>query len=364
MDREIAYVALNLLPGIGPVKVRQLLERFGTAPAILEAKSAQLSEVLRQDLANTVRNWRDEIDLDAEIGKIEAKGLNIIDWEHDLYPAQLREIHAPPVVLYVWGNLTPADQHALAVVGTRRMTHYGRESTKKITFQLAHAGYTIVSGLAAGIDTIAHESALAANGRTIAVLGSGFARLYPPENQKLAQKIAENGAVISQFPFDITTDPRLFPIRNQTVSGMSYGVIVIEGNIKSGSMITAKAAVEHNRVVFALPGPIDRQTSGGPNSLIQDGAKLITCPADVVQDLPLVMPVNATEPEPTDLNEENLSPEDLKVYQALSDAPATIDHLAAATGLASPRLSATLLRLEMQGFARQLPGMAFVKVEK
>lgn len=362
MDREIAYVALNLLPGIGPVKIRKLLERFGTAPAILEAKSEQLRDVVSQNLANVIRNWREEIDLDAEIGKIEAKGLKIIDWEHELYPEQLKEIHAPPVALYVWGDLTPADQHALAVVGTRRMTHYGRESAKQITFQLAHAGYTIVSGLAAGIDTIAHEAALAANGRTIAVLGSGFAKIYPPENQKLAAKVAESGAVVSQFPFDITTDPRLFPIRNQTVSGMSHGVIVIEGNKKSGSMITAKAAVEQNRLVFALPGPIDRQTSGGPNSLIQDGAKLITSASDVVQDLPLSMPVTASEPEPTELNVENLPPEDFAVYTALSDRPTGIDEIAAHSELPPHRVSTALLRLEMKGLARQMPGMLFEKV--
>ncbi|MEM1296927.1 MAG: DNA-processing protein DprA, partial [Verrucomicrobiota bacterium] len=198
--------------------------------------------------------------------------------------------------------------------------------------------------------------------RTIAVLGSGFTKLYPPENKNLAEKIAENGAVVSQFPFDITSDPRLFPIRNQTVSGMSYGVIVIEGNLRSGSMITAKAAVEQNRLVFGLPGPIDRQTSGGPNSLIQDGAKLITNAADVVQELPLVMPVAATEPEPTELNVENLAPEDLAVYSALSDRPTGIDEISAQANLPPHRVSTTLVRLEMQGLARQLPGMLFEKV--
>ncbi len=361
MDREIAYVALNLLPGIGPVKVRGLLERFGTAPAILEAKSAQLREVLPENLASTVFNWREEIDLDGEIGRIEAAGLKLIDCEHELYPAKLREIHAPPLVFCVKGNLAPEDEHALAMVGTRRMTHYGRESAKQIAFQLAHAGYTIVSGLAAGIDTAAHEAALAANGRTIAVLGSGFARIYPSENQALAEKIAENGAVISQFPFAINSDPRLFPIRNQTVSGMSYGVIVIEGNVRSGSMITAKAATEQNRLVFAVPGQIDRPTSAGPNALIQDGAKLVTKAEDVVQELPLVMPIDAPQPKPTELNVENLAPDDLAIYQALSDRATSIDDLAAEAKLPPHRVSTSLLRLEMQGFARQLPGMLFEK---
>jgi DNA processing protein len=261
-------------------------------------------------------------------------------------------------VLYVWGELRPGDEQALAVVGTRRMSRYGRETTKQFSYQLARRGITVVSGLAYGIDTTAHEAALAAGGRTIAVLGSGLGHLYPVENEALARKIAESGAVISQFPIETKPDPRLFPARNHIVSGSSQGVLVVEGNRKSGSMLTAQAAVTQNRNVFAIPGPIDRPGSAGPNSLIQDGAKLVSCVEDILEEC--AFPLEEIGPPP-DLEalHADLNQLEARLVCLLRDGPLSIEDVVGKTGLPSSEVSSTLLRLEMRRMIRRLPGMVF-----
>lgn len=358
MDRETAYVVLNLLPGIGPARVRTLLDRFGSAPAILSTSLSNLSETIGSKLGGAIYKWREEVDLDAELGKIEGAGVKLITWECASYPQLLLQTSGPPILLYVRGELTARDDHALAIVGTRQISHYGRECTQQFGFQLAHAGYTIVSGLARGVDTAAHEAALAANGRTIAVLGSGLAKLSPPENAPLADRIAQNGAVISQFPMDYNADRQSFPIRNRVVSGMCYGVLVIEGTQNSGSMITANQANEQGRLVFAVPGQIDRPNAAGPNRLIQDGAKLVTRAADILEELgDSFLPA----PEPT-RPAVQLEGNERLVYDALSDEPSSIEVLVTKTGLSSAQVSATLMKLEMSRFARQLPGSLFEKL--
>ena len=362
MDREVAYVVLNMLKGVGPVAIRRLLERFDSAPAILEAKMPDLTVTVGEKLAATIYQWREKIDLDTELGKVEAMGIELISWESENYPPHLQHVSDPPCLLYARGKLEERDRHSIAVVGTRRMSHYGRESTKQLAYQLARAGYTIVSGLARGIDTIAHEGALAAGGRTIAVLGSGLAQLTPPENAKLAERILENGAVLSQFPIDYNADRQSFPIRNRVVSGMSQGVLIVEGSRQSGSMITAGLALEQGRHVFALPGQIDRPGSAGPNSLIQDGAKLVTRVEDILDELG-TLSLDATGPplEPT-TTKVVLEGNDAMVYDALTDHPMSIEELSEKTNLPSATLSSTLLRLEMKRLARQLPGTRFEKI--
>jgi len=358
MDRETAYVALNLMPGIGPVRVRALLDRFGSAPAILAASLGSLSETVGSKLGGALYKWRDEVDLDAELGKIEGAGVKLVTWECANYPQLLLQISGPPILLYVRGELIAQDEHALAIVGTRQMSHYGRECARQFGFQLAHAGYTIVSGLARGVDTVAHEAALAANGRTIAVLGSGLAKLSPVENAPLADLIAQSGAVISQFPMDYNADRQSFPIRNRVVSGMCYGVLVIEGSKNSGSMITADQANEQGRMVFAIPGQIDRPNAAGPNHLIQQGAKLVTRAGDILEELgEAALPA----PEPT-RPAVQLEGNERLVYDALTDAPNSIEVLVTKTGLTSAQVAATLMKLEMSRFARQLPGSLFEKL--
>lgn len=359
MDRDQAYLALHLLPGVGPVKTKALLQRFASPEAVFSAPRDELKAIAGPAVANAIRDWESLTDLEHEWLLLKQSGYTLITWSSELYPELLRQIHAPPLVLYVWGELSIRDRRALAVVGTRRMSRYGRECAKQLSFQLARAGLTIVSGLAYGIDTVAHEAALAAGGRTIAVLGSGLAHLYPPENRGLAAKIAENGAVISQFPIETKPDPRLFPARNHIVSGMCEGVLVVEGNRKSGSMLTAQAALSQNRNVYAVPGPIDRPGSAGPHSLIQDGAKLVCSAEDILAEdrfgcealeLPLFSP-------PADLSDL-----EARIVAKLDAGPQSIDELVQKTGLPSPEVSSTLLRLEMRRLVRRLPGMAFESV--
>lgn len=361
MHRDHAFLALHLLPGVGPVKARLLLERFGSPEAILSARRDQVLAAAGAAVANALRDWQSLVDLDHELDLLERRGYQLVTWGSDLYPELLRQIHAPPLVLYVWGSLSQRDRQALAVVGTRRMSRYGRECAKQFAFQLARAGVTIVSGLAYGIDTVAHEAALAAGGRTLAVLGSGLDHLYPPENLGLARKIAGNGAVISQFPIETKPDPRLFPARNHIVSGMCHGVVVVEGNRKSGSMLTAQAAVAQNRSVYAVPGPIDRPGSAGPHALIQDGAKLVCSAAEILEDVPFPG-LGEEEQLPLFSAPVEMSERESSLVSCLQGGARSIDELVQKTGLPSPEVSSTLLRLEMRRLVRRLPGMAFESV--
>lgn len=362
MDSETAYLILNMLPGIGPVKVRRLLDSLGSAPQVFATSQAELGKILSPRLAAVIARWEDHVNLDAELGRVEALGAQLITWENPKYPPHLRQISDPPILLYMRGTYEERDKHAIAVVGTRNISSYGREVTRMLSFQLARAGYTIVSGLARGVDTVAHEAAIAAKGRTIAVLGSGLSKLTPAENKVLAERILESGAVISQFPIDYNGDRQSFPIRNRIVSGMSYGVLVVEGSKTSGAMITANQALEQGRHVFAVPGPIDKPNSAGPHALIQDGAKLVSGVEDILEELGVLQfdEGNAT-PEPVEV-EVKLEGDEKQVYEALTDVPMGIEELASKTNLPSPTLSSTLLRLEMKRLVRQLPGIRFEKL--
>lgn len=358
VDREVAHVVLNLLPGIGGVAARRLIERFGSADAVFEASGPALKSCVGEEHAGSIFNWRNLVDLDAELGLIESRGAKLICCEDGRFPQLLNEIESSPHLLYVLGDLTERDRHAISVVGTRSLSNYGRECAKKLAFQLARAGYTIVSGLARGIDAVAHEAALAAGGRTIAVLGGGLNHISPVENRKLASLIAENGAVVSQFPMDKTPDRKTFPIRNHVISGFSYGVLVIEGAYRSGSLITAGIALEQNRQVFAVPGPIDRPGSAGPNALIQQGAKLVCRVEDVLEELQAALPISSRAPEPTKPIVE-LTGDEKVVHEALEQGSLSIDELITKTGLPSSNVASTLLRLEMRRLVRPLPGNRF-----
>lgn len=366
MDTTQAYIALNLLPNVGPVRVGRLLKKFGKPEAVLAARPNELLEIsgIGKDTANLIANWRENIDLEAELDKIEQRGLSVLTPADELYPPLLKQIHDPPFVLYVWGEVTPADAHGIAIVGSRRATHYGTESARKFGFQLAHAGLCVVSGLARGIDTAAHEGALASGGRTVAVIGSGLGQLYPPENMALAERIAENGAVVSEFPVDFPPEKRSFPLRNRIVAGWCRGTLVIEAPERSGALITAKQATETDRDVFAVPGQIDRPTSRGSNRLIQAGAKLVLDARDILEEMETLF----SFPEaPPSLNQPKSAPPHLsasekRVYEALGDEERHIDELAQSAGLPLPEVSATLVRLEMKRLVKQLPGKHFVKL--
>ncbi len=254
-DRN-AYLALNLIPKIGPIRVRRMLEQFGSPQRILSAGKTEIQAVqgIGPELAERITSWQRTIDLARELRRIDELELSVVTLADEGYPTLLKSIYDPPLVLYVKGELEDRDRQGLAVVGSRKTTHYGLSCAKKLSFQLAHAGVTIISGLARGIDTAAHEGALAANGRTIAVIGSGHGKLYPPENAELAERISRSGAVISEFPVDCPPDKQSFPLRNRIVSGWSFGVLVIEAAGRSGALITANQAAEQGRSVYAVLG--------------------------------------------------------------------------------------------------------------
>lgn len=365
MTRTEAYLALNLLPQVGPVRLRKLVQHFGSPERVLTAKSSEILQIEGFGVAQAenIANWESQVDLDAELKKISTRGLTLLTQEDDLYPPLLREIYDAPFLVYVWGELTKRDHHAIGIVGSRQATHYGLNATKKLSFQIAYAGYTVVSGLARGIDTTAHEAALAAKGRTVAVIGSGIGRLYPPENMALAERIAQNGAVLSEYPVDRSADKQTFPYRNRIVAGWSTGVIVVEAPLRSGSLITAQQAADQGRTVYAVPGPIDKPTSAGCNRLIQQGAKLIMEGGDVLDDLQTLFPTAPTAPKLQEtppvaaltLDEEIL-------YKAIGTDEAHINDITTASGLTTATVSSTLMRLEMKRLIRALPGRRYVRL--
>jgi DNA processing protein len=279
-----------------------------------------------------------------------------------MYPKSLREIHSPPIVLYVWGELQERDHHAIGVIGSRRTTHYGTESAKRLSYQLAYAGLTVISGLARGIDTAAHQGALAAKGRTIAIIGSGLSKLYPPENAGLAEKIRNgNGAILSEFSMEIEPDRQTFPMRNRIISGWSQGILIVEAGLNSGALITASQAIEQGRSVYAVPGHINAPSAIGSNRLIQQGAKLVMDASDILDDLQILLPeskpiASAARPLP------ELSESERSVYDAIEASETAIDAIAAKCNLPSPTVSSVLLRLELKRLVKQLPGKYFVKL--
>jgi DNA processing protein len=270
----------------------------------------------------------------------------------DEYPAMLRDIHDPPLALYVKGKLQSRDRHAVAVVGTRHPTHYGRDTAETLGHGLAASGMTVVSGLAEGIDTAAHRGALKARGRTIAVLGGAMDCLYPPSNAGLAAQIEGQGAVVTEFPFGRQPDKTTFPMRNRIVSGMSMGVVVVEAGPSSGAMITADQALEQGRSVFAVPGRIDVQASRGCHELIKAGAKLVTGVEDILKEFEFLIPVRAAGAEPAP----DLNADERKLLSALDEGERDVDTLIRLTGLTPASVNCLLLGLEMKRLVRVLPG--------
>jgi len=363
MTETEACIALNMVPNVGPVRLRKLLEVFETPEAVLRARAAQLRQVngVGEEVAAAIANWEKNVDLAAELARVEQFGVRVITQKSPEYPRELRQIHNPPMVLYVWGTLTNRDQQAVGIVGSRKTSHYGLECAKKLSYQLAYAGFTVVSGLARGIDTAAHLGALAAQGRTIAVIGSGLMDLYPPENLDLAKKITESGAVVSEFPMQFPPSPQTFPYRNRIVAGWGRGLLVVEAGLNSGALITAQQANEAGRLVYAVPGPIDRPTCAGSNRLIQQGAKLVASAADILDDLHALFPEPAKKTASTGTT--TLSEDERTVLAAVETSETMLDDIVAKCRLPTPRVSSTLLALEMKRLVKQLPGQQFVKLQ-
>jgi DNA processing protein len=365
MNATEACIALNMLPTVGPVRLRKLLQVFDEPQEVLAAKRSDLRRVegIGNEVADQISNWESTIDLGAELKRVRDFGATVITEQSASYPRSLREIHAPPIVLYVWGELQDRDHHAIGIIGARRTTYYGTESAKKLSYQLAYAGLTVISGLARGIDTAAHHGALAAKGRTIAVIGSGLAKLYPPENAALAEKIRNgNGAVVSEFSMDIEPDRQTFPMRNRIISGWSHGILVVEAGLNSGALITAAQALEQGRSVYAVPGHINAPSAMGSNRLIQQGAKLVIDASDILEDLEILVPETKPSPEAATRVLPPLSQEERRVYEAIDATETSIDDIAARSDLPSAAVSSTLLQLELKRLVKQLPGKYFVKL--
>ena len=361
-------VALNALPKIGPVRIRRLLDAFGSADAILTAPKNRLVRVdgIGPETAEVLRNWESHTDPATELRELKERGLSLLTPDDEAFPPALREAYDAPVLLYVWGRVEPRDRHAIGVVGTRRATIYGKNSTKKLSFQFADAGHTILSGLARGIDTTAHEAALAASGgRTIAVIGSGLAKIFPAENLGLAEMIADGrGAVVSEFPLHTAPDKQTFPQRNRIVAAWSRALLVTESPAWSGSLITANLAAEYGRPVYAVPGPIDKPTSAGCNRLIRDGATLVTDAGDILDDLGGLGLERGLQSAPAPVEAADtpeLPPEEQAILDALGEGESGVDRLIEATGLPAPTVTSTLLKLEMKRLVQALPGFRYVR---
>ena len=359
-----ALVALNMLPKIGPVRVRRLLEALGDPAAVLGAPKDRLLRVdgIGEETAKILSGWQDHADPAAEIREAAQRGIAIVTQDDEGYPSPLRDAYDPPLLLYVWGHIEPRDRHAIGVVGSRRATHYGTQATKKLSYQLAQAGFTIISGLARGIDTAAHEAAIAASGRTIAVIGSGLGKLYPPENLGLAEKIAAgNGAVVSEFPLNTAPDKQTFPMRNRIVAAWSRALLVVECPAWSGSLITANLASEYGKPVFAVPGPIDKPTSAGCNQLIRDGATLVADASHLLDDLgelPFARKASVAEPA-AEIPE--LPEEEAAVFAAVTGDESPVDRIIERCGLPAHVVSGTLMKLEMRRLVRVFPGFRYAR---
>ena len=360
MTSREAYIALNMIDEVGPVRVRALLDRFETPESVLDAGRHDLMQVtgVGEQVARNITGWRESIKLEEELARIEQAGIRIVTRDDADYPVNLREIYDPPIVLYVRGALSDRDKLSIGIVGSRRATIYGREMARKLSAQLARVGVTVVSGLARGVDTAAHTGALEGKGRTVAVIGCGIDVVYPAENKKLADQIVEKGgAIVSEFPFGSPPDAQNFPMRNRIISGWSTGVVVVEADIKSGALITAKQAHDQGREVFAVPGRADSPLSRGTNRLIKDGAKLTEDVEDILGEFEYLISKEETAPVSAPV----LSEIEQKVMAAIGDEEMLMDEIIRATCLTSASVSATLLGLEMKRIVKQLPGRHYAR---
>lgn len=364
MHPALPWLRLSSANGIGPLRFRRLVSHFGSPDAVLGASRSQLlaSPGISDRLADAichVANAASAPFLD-EIRLAETQGVRLLCLGTESYPPLLSEIADPPPVLYIRGNF-PTDGAAVSIVGSRNATRYGCESAHRLAGDLSRAGLMVISGMARGIDAAAHEGALAAKGTTIAVLGCGLSRVYPPEHGRLAQEIAANGAIVSEYPMAARPDAAHFPARNRIIAGLSLGTAVIEAADRSGSLITARLAAEQGREVFAMPGSTRSSRSVGTHRLLRQGAKLLETASDILEEFPgFSAPFLGNQ---TDCVEKSLDLTESTVFKALDPYPVHIDDIARRIGMATGPLSAVLLKLEIAGKVVQYPGKYFAQTE-
>lgn len=365
-----SWLLLRAIRGLGDATYFRLVQVFGSPDAILRASREELLAVqVKSSLAQAICQGPDDEAkraVDEELKSLETLGISVIALSDPEYPSRLKTIHDPPPVLYVSGAFSPADQHAIAIVGSRKATAAGRVFTEQLSRELASLGFTIVSGLARGVDAAAHRGALTAKGRTMAVLGCGLDRTYPPEHQALRKQVESSGAVIAELPLGSYPHGYHFPRRNRIISGISLGVVVTEAALESGSLITARLAAEQGREVFAVPGFVKADTSRGPNALIKQGAKLVEGVEDILPELlpqlesGFVTQLSSRMSPPAARSE----PDELecRVYRCLTWEAIHIDDLIEQSGLPAAEVSGLLLGLELKGLLRQLPGHSYVRL--
>ena len=360
-DPRRYWIGFNLVKGIGSVRLKLLLDHFGSIEAAWNASAQALYETgLGSKIVENLLQVRADVSLDQVWARIETNGITVLTWEDDSYPKRLSEIDQPPPVLFIRGSLLPEDDWAIAIVGTRRITAYGRQVTEEISSFLARNGLTVISGLARGVDAVAHKAALDAGGRTLAILGCGVDRIYPPENRKLAETIIKNGALISDYAMGTPPDSMNFPPRNRIISGFAQAVIVVEAGNRSGALITASFAADQGREVFAVPGNINAPQSIGTNRLIQQGAHPLVNPEEVLEILNLNMVSQqraARSALPADQTEAHL-------LQIIGQEPLHIDDICNHASMPIETVTAALVLMELKGMIRQVGGMHYVSVRE
>lgn len=360
MESCIQWLGLKTVPGVGNRLFLNLIQHFGELAKVFSASRGELLQVegVNARLVSAIQDYKIPREVEEDLSLAEKNGVRIITFSDPDYPTLLRHIHDPPPVLYVYGSLHP-DSLNIAIVGSRNATPYGRTVTEGLSGDLIRRGFTVVSGMARGIDSAAHIGALTAGGKTIAVLGCGLGTIYPAENKKLFHRISENGAVISEFPFLTSPEAHNFPIRNRIISGLSLGAVIVEATHQSGSLITARLAAEQGREVFAVPGSITSFKSMGTHRLIKQGAKLVEHVDDIVEELNIAKPIPSVhiKEEPTI----RLTPEEKRIIDELSPYPVHIDKLVRRLSLSAAHVSGTLLQLELKGLVTQSPGKFFAR---
>jgi DNA processing protein len=363
----VPWLLLKSVSGIGDVACRRLVERFGSPSGVFSASEEELLGVegIGPRLCGAIRSAVVTPEIDREIERLGRGDVRVCTILEGDYPEGIRQIHDPPPFLYLKGEFRPEDRLAVGVVGSRRCTEYGRGIAYRLGWDLASRGFTVVSGLARGIDTAAHLGALEAGGRTIGVLGSGLGIPHPTERELIKKSMEERGVLVSEFPMNAAPDAVNFPKRNRLISGLSLGVVVVEAAERSGAMITASFALEQGREVFAVPGPIGSETSRGTHRLIKQGAKLVEGVEDILEELqgsrPTISLPSGVRARPGGEAETHLTDEEEKVYTLLSHTPCPVDDLIARADLAASTMAGLLLQLELKGKARQLPGLFYIR---
>jgi DNA processing protein len=356
------WIGLSLVPEVGTKRFISLINHFGSPREVFSASQKELEKIpdIGRVVAQNIKNFKSWDGAEKQSLKVGKDGIRFITINSSEYPSNLKNIYDPPPYLFLKGEIKKDDQKALAIVGTRAPSTYGKLIAEKISSELAEKRITIISGFARGIDSLSHHYSLEANGRTIGVFGSGLDIIYPPENKKLADKIERNGALISEFLLGTQPEGTNFPKRNRLISGLSLGVIIIEAGIKSGALLTAQLALDQGREVFAVPGNISSKGSEGTNWLIKKGAVLVTKAEDILEELKGILCED--EKELKREKSSTLSDEEQKIYKLLSSEPAHIDRLAKESELSTPQTLSLLLSLELKGFVRQISGKNFIRI--